>query len=123
MATNYKPLEDYLGMAWSFNVQRMEDTEEPYFFVQVNELPGCMTDGATIEEAFGNVYEAIESWILATMEAGNPIPEPLNVDDYKGNITYRTSSKKHYMLAREAQRLGISINKLIEQAVDDKLVG
>src|SRR5437588_9899370 len=41
----------------------------------VPDLPGCMSDGATGEEAFKNVLDAIESWEEVAREDGvNPPP-------------------------------------------------
>ena len=42
----------------------------------VPDLPGCISDGNTYEEAAHNVLGAIESWIEAAEEMGRPIPSP-----------------------------------------------
>jgi predicted RNase H-like HicB family nuclease len=46
------------------------------FIVEVPELPGCMADGDTYEEALANVQLVIEEWIETAREMGRPIPEP-----------------------------------------------
>ncbi len=46
------------------------------FLAFVPDLPGCMSDGDTYEEAARNVLGAIESWIEAAVEMGRPIPVP-----------------------------------------------
>jgi antitoxin HicB len=46
------------------------------FFALVPDLPGCMSDGETYEQAAHNVVGAIESWIEAATEMGRPIPSP-----------------------------------------------
>lgn len=46
------------------------------YLVRVPELPGCMTHGATYEEAVQKGMEAIEGWIEANRAWGRPIPEP-----------------------------------------------
>lgn len=40
----------------------------------VPSLPGCHTQGATIEETKDNLKEAIEGWIETTASLGWPIP-------------------------------------------------
>jgi predicted RNase H-like HicB family nuclease len=40
------------------------------------DLPGCMSDGETPEEALGNVRDAIASWIEAARGTGRNIPHP-----------------------------------------------
>ncbi|NBH72158.1 type II toxin-antitoxin system HicB family antitoxin [Clostridiaceae bacterium] len=46
------------------------------FIVEVPELPGCMADGATIEEAIANAEVVIKEWIEVTLERGLEVPEP-----------------------------------------------
>ena len=46
------------------------------FLAFVPDLPGCMSDGETYEQAAHNVADAIESWIEAALEMGRPIPRP-----------------------------------------------
>ncbi|CDZ30324.1 type II toxin-antitoxin system HicB family antitoxin [Neorhizobium galegae] len=46
------------------------------FLATVPDLPGCMSDGETPQEALSNVQHAIESWIEAAQDMGREIPEP-----------------------------------------------
>ncbi|MFW6170871.1 MAG: type II toxin-antitoxin system HicB family antitoxin [Planctomycetota bacterium] len=46
------------------------------FVVEVPELPGCMADGETYEQALANVQKVIEAWIETAKELGRPVPEP-----------------------------------------------
>ena len=46
------------------------------FLATVPDLPGCMSDGATPEEALKNVQEAIVSWIEAAKEWKQEVPKP-----------------------------------------------
>ncbi|MER9233904.1 type II toxin-antitoxin system HicB family antitoxin [Mesorhizobium sp. M0622] len=46
------------------------------FSASVPDLPGCITDGETPEEAIANVQDAISSWIEAAHELGRSIPRP-----------------------------------------------
>ena len=56
--------------------------EDQAFLAEVPELPGCMADGATYEEALANVETVMREWIETAKEAGHPIPEP------KGKLTF-----------------------------------
>ncbi|WP_158809048.1 type II toxin-antitoxin system HicB family antitoxin [Beijerinckia sp. L45] len=40
------------------------------------DLPGCMSDGDTPEEALANIRDAIAAWIEAAHDMGRPIPKP-----------------------------------------------
>jgi predicted RNase H-like HicB family nuclease len=46
------------------------------FLATVPDLPGCMSDGETPQEALFNVQDAIESWIEAAQDMGQDIPQP-----------------------------------------------
>lgn len=51
----------------------------------VPDLPGCMSDGATGDEAFRNVLDAIEAWEESAQAEGQSPPDPdsfLNVVDF-----------------------------------------
>ena len=46
------------------------------FIVEVPELPGCMADGATYEEAVAHARIVVAEWIETARAEGRPIPEP-----------------------------------------------
>ena len=46
------------------------------YLVSVPDLPGCMSDGATPDEAVDNVKKVIAEWIDTARELGRAIPEP-----------------------------------------------
>lgn len=46
------------------------------FLATVPDLPGCMSDGETPEEAVTNVQDAILTWIEAAQDLGRQVPAP-----------------------------------------------
>jgi antitoxin HicB len=46
------------------------------FIAKVPELPGCMSDGETPQEALENAYDAIICWMEAAREMGRQVPPP-----------------------------------------------
>lgn len=42
---------------------------------EVPELPGCMADGETYQEALNQVEMIISEWIETAQELGRPIPQ------------------------------------------------
>jgi len=56
--------------------------EDQSFLVEVPELPGCMADGASYEEAVANAQVVIAEWIETAKSLGRSIPEP------KGKLSY-----------------------------------
>lgn len=56
--------------------------EDNCFLVEVPELPGCMADGQTYQDAVANVEVVIKEWIETANELGRTIPKP------KGRLIY-----------------------------------
>ena len=50
--------------------------EDQSFIADVPELPGCMADGASPDQALANAQEAMQLWLDTAREFGGPIPEP-----------------------------------------------
>lgn len=50
--------------------------EDNAFIVEVPELPGCLADGQTCQEAVANVETIIQEWIETAKDLGRSIPEP-----------------------------------------------
>jgi antitoxin HicB len=46
------------------------------FLATVPDLPGCMSDGETPEEAVANIQDAILAWMEAARDLGHDIPKP-----------------------------------------------
>jgi antitoxin HicB len=46
------------------------------FIALVPDLPGCLSDGETAQEALASVQDAIASWIDEAKALGRPIPAP-----------------------------------------------
>ncbi|HLH56304.1 MAG TPA: type II toxin-antitoxin system HicB family antitoxin [Verrucomicrobiae bacterium] len=48
--------------------------ENGYWVAECPSLPGCVSQGATREEAVTNIREAIEGYVLVLKEDGLPVP-------------------------------------------------
>lgn len=46
------------------------------FVAEVPELPGCMADGSTYEEALTNARVVIDEWIETARSLGREAPQP-----------------------------------------------
>ncbi|HUO09144.1 MAG TPA: type II toxin-antitoxin system HicB family antitoxin [Phycisphaerae bacterium] len=51
------------------------DVEDGGFVAEVPSLPGCVSQGATRDEAVANVREAIELWIESAKSLKLPMPD------------------------------------------------
>ena len=50
--------------------------EDDGFIAVAPDLPGCSAFGDTKAEALTELDDAIEAWIAAAKDAGNPVPQP-----------------------------------------------
>jgi len=58
-----------------YTVLLQPDPEEGGYTVTVPALPGCVTEGDTLEEALENAKDAIETLLAYLEEQGRPIPQ------------------------------------------------
>ena len=56
--------------------------EDQAFVAEIPELPGCMADGTSYQEALANAEIVIREWIETARELGREIPLP------KGRLKY-----------------------------------
>ncbi len=53
-----------------------QSDEDEAFIADVPELPGCMADGQTYQEALSNAESIIDEWIETARKLGREIPKP-----------------------------------------------
>ena len=77
------------------------------------ELPSLGAHGATIESALKEIEHVVEHSIKWLLEEGEPVPEPLGLKKYRGNLTLRVPAEKHRELAIRSAEEGVSVNQFI----------
>lgn len=70
---SHESLEFYLDLQYAVSVY---PEETGMYSIMIPELPGCMSQGKTIEEAFVNLEKARRYWITRAWDSGNRIPLP-----------------------------------------------
>ena len=53
------------------------------YCVEFPDLPGCVTQGDSLEQAFEMAQDAASGWILMDLEEGTDLPEPSAIHDIK----------------------------------------
>jgi antitoxin HicB len=71
------------------------------------DLPGCMSDGETPEEALHNAAEAESSWLTANQKWGKAKPEK------PARLVARLPRSIHRDLQKRANKEGVSINTMM----------
>ena len=97
-------LEDY-----AIRIEPLPVEEGGGFLVTVPDLPGCMADGATIEQAVAEAQDAFEAWTMAEQQDKADLPAP---KAYSGQFVQRIPKSLHQRLATRAAAEGVSLNQL-----------
>jgi predicted RNase H-like HicB family nuclease len=99
-------------MDWKYEMIIYWSNEDHAYIVEVPELPGCMADGRTYQEAVSNAEVVIAEWVEAAEELGRPIPNP------RGKLMYA------WRYAQQLQGKGtMETKKFIYYQEEDMFVG
>ena len=104
-----KRLEKYMSLNYRFELQ--EDPDEGGYLISYPDLRGCLSCGGTVEEAVENGEDAKRQWLIAALEDGISIPEPLEAEEFSGQFRLRMPKSLHKYLADRARAEGISMNQ------------
>jgi antitoxin HicB len=99
--------EDY-----TIEIRPLTAEEGGGFLATFPDLPGCMADGETREEAIAEARDAFESWMEAQKEWGREYPKP-TISGMSGKFVQRLPKSLHAKLAAQAKREGVSLNSLV----------
>jgi antitoxin HicB len=103
-------IDYYMNLPYRIELIRDEDG----WFASIPELPGCISQGVTAEEAVEMIRDAQRLWLQVALEDGDPIPEPhADEHSYSGKFNVRVPKDLHRWLAQEAERDGVSLNQLV----------
>nr|VFJ58281.1 MAG: Predicted nuclease of the RNAse H fold, HicB family [Candidatus Kentron sp. DK] len=99
------------SMNYSLVLRPLMEDEGGGWLVSFPDLPGCLSDGETPEEALANGKDALSAWLRAAEETGREIPHPGEMPS--GKFTTRVPRTLHACLAARARQEGVSMNALV----------
>ncbi|MBP9037792.1 MAG: toxin-antitoxin system HicB family antitoxin [Candidatus Cloacimonas sp.] len=104
-----------MDIKYTLKISPLSEEDGGGYIVEIPELPGCMTDGDTIEEAISKAHYAVDTWIKTASKSGTIIPKPktYEIEQYSGKFTVRIPKMLHKELAESAEQQGVSLNHLI----------
>ena len=107
--------------AYQFTVRPLSKEEGGGYLVEYPDIPGCMSDGETVEEAIANGREALRDCVAVFQESGRKVPKPsIEAAQWRQRLPRTLYSK----LTVHAQNEGVSINSfvtaLIAEAIGSK---
>jgi len=112
--TKRKPLDFYLKLKYPVT---LIPAEEGGYAVEIEDLPGCYSQGETVEEAIEMIEEARQLWMESMYEDGQEIPLPSSKVEYSGKFNVRVPASLHRKLAKLAVKEGVSLNQYIVYAL------
>lgn len=108
---------------YPFTMRHLSKEEGGGYLIEFPDLPGCMSDGETIEEAIENGQDAIRAWIEAANEMNRPIPNPGELECQSGKWVQRVPKSIHLRLVNRAREEGVSLNTLVITMLAESLAG
>nr|VFJ77633.1 MAG: antitoxin HicB [Candidatus Kentron sp. FW] len=104
---------------YPFELRPLAENEGGGWLVSFPNLPGCMSDGQTPEEAVANGKDALAAWLRAAEESGREIPHP--GQNPSGRFVVRVPRSLHARLAIRARQEGVSMNALVSAFLSESL--
>lgn len=105
--------------AYAHVIRLLSEEEGGGYLITFPDLPGCMADGDSMEEAIKNGRDAFIGWVSVQAEMGREIPKPLwrpeddDVSKVSGRFVQRIPRSLHVKLVARAKREGVSLNSLV----------
>lgn len=91
------------------NIAPIPDDEGGGYLATFPDLPGCIADGDTIDEAVAEARDAFAAWTMAELADKGELPTPKT---YSGQFVLRISKTLHMQLAKRAAAEEVSLNHL-----------
>jgi antitoxin HicB len=105
---------------YPFEIRKLADEEGGGWLITFPDLPGCMSDGETIEEAVHNGADAERAWLAAARKWQERIPQP-GENTSAGRFVQRIPRSLHARLQARAKQEGVSMNALVTAFIAEGL--
>lgn len=112
-----KDFNYYMSLNYPVEISVIPEDEGGGYLASIPLLPGCMTDGETVEEAYTNLQDAKREWIIDMLDRGLPINEPNMKPRFSGRFVVRVPKTLHRLLAEESEREGVSLNQFVNNSL------
>ena len=104
---------------YPFELRQLSEEDGGGWLITFPDLPGCMSDGETMEEAVKSGADAEQAWLKATKKWGGKIPK--RGEATGGQIIARVPKSVHARLQARARQEGVSMNMLVATFIAEGL--
>ncbi len=116
-----KALKKEKILDYPFTIRHLSKDDGGGYLIEFPDLPGCMSDGDTIEEAIESGQEAVNAWIEAAKAMHRTIPKPGEFENQSGKWVQRVPKSIHLRLVNKAVEEGVSLNTLVVTILSEAL--
>lgn len=111
-------IDKALIRSYPFTIRPLDSSEGGGFAIEYPDLPGCISDGETPEDALRNGADAVKAYLLSCEQHGDPIPRP---GPASGQWRQRVPKSLHARLVAKARQEGVSLNTLVTTMIAEGL--
>ncbi len=103
---------------YQFTVRPLSKEEGGGYLVEYPDIPGCMSDGETIEEAIAHGREALRDCVAVLQESGRKVPKPgVEAAQWRQRLPRTLYAK----LTAQAETEGVSINSFVTAIIAEAI--
>ena len=104
--------------SYPFTIRPLPAADGGGFTVEYRDLPGCISDGETPEDALRHGADAVHAYLLDCAKHRDPVPKP---SPASGQWRQRVPRSLHSRLVTKAREEGVSLNTLVTAMIAEGL--
>jgi antitoxin HicB len=104
--------------SYPFLIRPLTSDEGGGFMIEYPDLPGCISDGETPEDAIEQGRDAVKAYLRSCIKHKDPVP---SASKASGQWRQRVPRTLHARLVARARQEGVSLNSLVTTLVAEGL--
>ena len=104
--------------SYPFTIRPLSEADGGGFAIEYPDLPGCISDGETPEEALKQGSDAVKAYLMDCVKHGEAVPNPTAAS---GQWRQRVPRSLHSRLVARARHEGVSLNTLVTTMIAEGL--
>jgi antitoxin HicB len=104
--------------SYPFTIRPLAEPDGGGFAIEYPDLPGCISDGESPEEALKHGADAVKAYLMDCVKHGDSFPTPAAAS---GQWRQRVPRSLHSRLVAKARQEGVSLNTLVTTMIAEGL--